>query len=159
MTLHLIAAMSRERCIGKDGTLPWRLPEDLKHFKRLTTGHAIIMGRKTFESIGKALPGRTSVVVSSRPASSFPAEVVVAASLEEAIARAHAVDPDPFVVGGGDVYRAALPLATHLHLTYVDVHVDGGDTYFPELPEGAFIEVSRRAGDTASVTFVDYTRA
>ncbi len=159
MTLHLIAAMSRERCIGKGGTLPWRLPEDLKHFKRLTTGHAIIMGRKTFESIGKALPDRTSIVVSSRPASSFPADVVVVASLDDAIGRAHAVDPDPFVVGGGDVYRATLSSATHLHLTYVDVHVDGGDTFFPELPEGAFVETSRRAGETAGVTFVDYARA
>lgn len=159
MTLHLIAAMSRDRCIGKGGALPWRLPEDLKHFKRLTTGHAIIMGRKTFESIGKALPDRTSIVLSSMPASSFPSGVLVEASFEAAVARAREIDPAPFVVGGGDVYRAALPFVTHLHLTYVDVVVDGCDTHFPKLPEGMFVETSRRAGDTAGVTFVDYVRA
>lgn len=156
--LALIAALGRRREIGKDGALPWRLPEDLKRFKRLTLGHAVIMGRKTFESIGRALPERRNIVI-SRGAPALPPGVELAPSLEAAIALARETDPAPMVIGGGDVYRAALPLATRLHLTHVDREVDGADAFFPELPEGAFVIEAEPPAETEGVRFVDYRRA
>jgi dihydrofolate reductase len=154
--LAMIVAMARGRVIGKDGTLPWRLPEDLQHFKAQTIGHAIIMGRLTWASIGRALPGRTSVVV-SRTSPALPEGVLCAESVETAIALARAVDDEPFVIGGGALYEAALPAATRLLVTELDKDVEGGDTFFPPLPEG-FQEVERRPGTTPHVSFVEYVR-
>jgi len=131
MRLSLIVAMSRNRAIGRAGTLPWRLSDDLKRFKQLTMGHPIIMGRKTFESIGKPLPGRTSIVV-TRQADFHPPNVLVSKSLSDAIRLAASKDDqEAFVVGGGEIYAAALPLVDRLYVTSVDAHVEG-DTYFPE---------------------------
>lgn len=155
--LVMVAAVGRLGAIGKAGGLPWSLPEDLRHFKARTLGHAIVMGRRTWESIGRPLPGRTSVVVSrGRPA--VPAGVLLADSLDEAIALARAVDPEPIVIGGGVLYAAAMPLATRLVLTEVDQEVEGADTFFPEVP-AEFQEVARRAGETPGVTFVEYVRS
>lgn len=130
--LHIIVARSRDGAIGRDGDLIWHLREDLRHFKDLTMGHAIVMGRRTWESLPKgALPGRTNIVVSRDPA--FHAEGAhVFSSLEEALAAAREADPEPFIIGGGTVYAAALPLATHIHLTEVDTECPGADTFFPE---------------------------
>ncbi len=127
--LQMIVAASRNGCIGKDGDLPWHIGEDLKRFKRLTQGHAIIMGRKTHESIGRALPKRRNIVITRRAGAAFEGCEVVA-SLEEALERAWTTDPAPFVIGGASIYEAALPLATRIHLTRVDRHVDG-DTFLP----------------------------
>jgi len=135
--------MSRNRVIGAGGALPWHLPEDLRHFKRLTLGHAIIMGRATYESIGRPLPGRRTIVLSRRLAA--PPGVEIAASLEEGIARARETDEAPRIVGGGEVYREALPLATRIHLTEVDRVVEG-DTFFPELDAG-WVEVEAIPGE------------
>ncbi len=154
--LTLVAAVGRGGAIGKAGALPWHLPEDLRHFKAATSGHAIVMGRRTWDSIGRALPGRTSIVV-SRTQPSLPEGVLGAESLEAALALARAVDPEPRVIGGGILYAAAMPLATRLDLTEVDLEVEGADAFFPAIP-GDFREVGRRAGETPGVTFVEYVR-
>ena len=155
--LHLVAAVSKDLCIGKGGALPWRIPEDLKHFKALTIGHAIVMGRKTFDSIGRPLPDRTSVVV-TRSASALPAGVIAASSIEDALEKARSLDPAPRVVGGGEIYAATLDRATHLHVTHVDVDVDGCDAFFPVIDPAVFEEHDRRAGTTPGVVFVEYRR-
>ncbi|HKY32266.1 MAG TPA: dihydrofolate reductase [Candidatus Polarisedimenticolia bacterium] len=132
MTVSLIAAMDPRRVIGLGNRLPWRLPADLARFKRLTMGHALIMGRRTFESIGRALPGRRTIVVSRRPGYA-PEGVETAASLEEALRRAQAIEGDDgeaFVAGGGEIFAAALPLADRMHLTLLDREYEG-DAWFP----------------------------
>lgn len=156
--LHLVVAVAQDGCIGRAGALPWRLPEDMKHFKALTIGHAILMGRKTFESIGRPLPHRTSIVITSRPSDQFPPEVIAVKTLEEAIARARTIDDAPRVIGGGEVYEAAMPFATHLHVTHVDVTVPDGDTFFPKIDETVFRMVDKRSGETEGVTFIEYRR-
>lgn len=154
--LALVVAVARNGVIGKDGGLPWRLPEDLKHFRAVTTGHAIVMGRKTWDSIGRPLPQRRSIVVTRDP-SFAAAGAEVAHDLGAALDLAFATDDEPRVIGGGQIYAAALPLATALYLTEVDQDVDG-DVHFPAFDRAAFREVSRRAGETAGVTFVELRR-
>jgi dihydrofolate reductase len=146
MQISLIVAAAENDVIGRAGRLPWRLPADLRHFKQLTMGHHLIMGRKTFESIGRPLPGRTSIVLSRRQ--DFPApEVLLAGSLDEALRRAGG-DGEVFIVGGADVYRQALPLADRIYLTRVHADI-AGDTYFPALPPGQWVlrESRRQAAD------------
>lgn len=146
--LALIVARARNGVIGAAGALPWRLPEDLKHFRRVTTGHAIVMGRKTYDSIGRPLPERRNIVV-SRQAGLTIAGCEVARSLSDALALARATDAEPIVIGGAELYREALPLATRLYLT--EVHVEpAGDAYFPTLDETQWDETSRREGDGAT---------
>jgi len=128
--LSLIVAMSRNRVIGRDGDLPWRLSADLQRFKQLTMGHHIIMGRTTYESIGRPLPGRHSVVLSRDPHFSAP-EVTVVRSLEEACQVA-ASDNEAFVIGGAQIYALALPHVERIYLTTVQADVEG-DTSFPSL--------------------------
>jgi dihydrofolate reductase len=124
--LILIAALTRRRVIGKDGKLPWHLSDDLKRFKQLTTGHTVLMGRKTYESIGKPLPNRRNVVLSSRP---IPGAETYD-SLERAL-DAVATDTQVFVIGGGTLYAETIEMADALRLTIVETDVDG-DTFFPE---------------------------
>ena len=155
--LAAIAAMSENRVIGRDGHLPWRLRDDLAHFKRTTMGRVMILGRKTFDETGKPLPGRTSVVITRDTAWNRPQfhEVRVAHSLAEAITVANRLcatqqgpdaldDPDrcPIVIGGGTIYTEALPLTRVLDLTEVHATVEG-DTYFPPLEAGLWTEASR----------------
>ena len=148
--LALIVAVARNGVIGKDGGLPWHVSEDLKHFKKTTHGHAVIMGRKTHDSIGRPLPKRRNIVVTRQTGTLFPG-CEAAHSLDEAIALARTTDDCPFIIGGASLYEEALPLATELHLTTIDEDVDG-DAYFPEdLSE--FVEVERRKGETAGVVF------
>jgi dihydrofolate reductase len=135
--LALVVAVAENGVIGRDGDLPWRLPADLARFKRVTTGHALIMGRKTFESIGRPLPGRVSIVLTRDRAWRPPSdEVLVASDLGGALrlaADAPDMSPDvAMVVGGGEVYRLALPHAATVHLTRVHAAVEG-DATFPEL--------------------------
>jgi dihydrofolate reductase len=132
--LSLIVAMARNRVIGLDGKIPWHLPNELKLFKSLTMGHPIIMGRKTYESINRLLPGRTTHIV-SRQTDYSVAGAHVSHSLSAAIANAAAQEPEnqeTFVIGGGELYRAALPLADRLYLTVVAAE-PAGDTLMPEL--------------------------
>ena len=140
--IALIAALADNGVIGKDGDLPWHIPEDLKHFKAVTMGKPIIMGRKTFTSIGKPLPGRTNVVLTRKE--DFAADgVQVVHSLAEAFSAAQAEAEEIMVIGGAQVYEEALPRADRLYLTYVHQTVEG-DTYFPSFNEGEWRERERR---------------
>lgn len=134
MLISIIVAMGRNRAIGFQNALPWRLSADLKRFKDLTMGHHILMGRKTYESIGRPLPGRTSIVITRQP--DFQAEgCLLAPSLEAAIALAQARgEPEAFVIGGAEIYAQALPHADRLYLTLVDAEPEA-DAFFPELAE------------------------
>lgn len=132
--LSLIVAMTRAGLIGRGGTLPWRLSADLRRFKSLTMGHALLMGRKTYESLGRVLPGRTSIVITRQTDFSAPPDVLVAHSLDEALARAGS-DDSPFVIGGGEIYRHAMDRASRLYVTWVEAEVDG-DTHFPDWDRG-----------------------
>jgi dihydrofolate reductase len=138
--VSIIVAMAKNRVIGANNALPWHLSSDLKRFKALTMGHHIIMGRKTFESIGRVLPGRTSVVV-SRNSAYRPAGVLVAPDLDTALAMA-AGDDEVFVIGGAEFFRAALPIADRLLLTEID-HEFAGDTFFPEFEPSSWKQSSR----------------
>jgi dihydrofolate reductase len=129
MTISAIVAMAANRCIGRDNTLPWRLPADLKRFKQLTMGHTLVMGRKTYESIGRPLPGRTTVVV-TRQRDYAPEGVRVAHSLEQALALAGG--GEVFIAGGADLYRQALAHVRRLYLTRIGRDYEG-DTFFPEV--------------------------
>ena len=157
MEIVLIAAMAANRVIGRGNRLPWVLPEDLQYFKRMTFGHYLIMGRKTYESIGRPLPGRTTIII-SRKTDYAPAGCLVANSLEEALAKA-AGQQRVFVVGGADVYRQALPLAHVLLLTEIATEVEG-DAWFPQLVPAEWQEVSRDAYSSPeySFAFVAYRR-
>jgi dihydrofolate reductase len=141
----VIAARARNGAIGRDNALPWRLPEDLQHFKATTLGHPVVMGRRTFESIGRALPGRRTLVVTGDPAWRREGCERVA-SLAEALARC-AGDPEVFVAGGARLYAAALPLADRLILTEVDL-APPADTFFPPFDPAAW----RRTGHRAAVS-------
>ena len=125
----MIVAMTRGGMIGRAGGLPWRLSADLKRFKALTMGHHLIMGRKTYESLGRPLPGRTSVVITRQSNWSAEPAVRIAASLQAALEIA-ARDSEPFVIGGGEIFRLALPWANRLYVTWVESDVPG-DTHFP----------------------------
>lgn len=129
--LSLIVAISENGVIGRKGQLPWRLSADLARFRQLTMGHHLVMGRKTFESIGRALPGRTSLVISRQSAYSAPGAVVVP-DLQRALDIAQD-DSEVFVIGGGEIYRQALPLADRIYLTRVHAVIEG-ETTFPDLP-------------------------
>jgi dihydrofolate reductase len=131
--VSMIAAIGKNLAIGKNNDLLWSLPADLAHFKRLTTGKTIIMGRKTFESIGRPLPNRTNVVVTRQP-DYVASGCLMAASLEKAIENAYHTRPSEeiMIVGGGELYREGMNLSTKLYITWVDVQPDA-DTYFPAI--------------------------
>ncbi|QDU97171.1 dihydrofolate reductase [Lignipirellula cremea] len=157
--LTLIVALSENRVIGREGDMPWRQSGDLKRFKALTMGHPILMGRKTFESIGRPLPGRRMIVVTRQ--STLAGAPEVCHSLPEAIAAAQSVttehaDQAPFVIGGGEIYRLALPLADRIYLTRIHATIDG-DTHFPDLPEGQWRQVSRERHPADSRNQYDYS--
>jgi len=137
--VSVIVAMARNRVIGANGAIPWHLPEELKRFKSLTMGHHIIMGRKTYESIGRLLPGRTTVIVTRNPGYRVPG-AVIAHSLEEALT-ACGDDDEIFVIGGAELYAQALRLAGRLYLTTVEADIPG-DTYMPEFQSGDWRELS-----------------
>jgi dihydrofolate reductase len=156
----LIAAVAANGVIGRHGTLPWRLPEDLRHFRALTTGHAVIMGRRTWESLPHALPGRQNIVVTRR-ADYAGAGATIASSLDDALAKV-AYPPPVFVIGGGELYRSALPLARIAYVTEIAQAFDG-DATFPKLSAREWVETAReahRASDQSALSyaFVTYER-
>jgi len=154
LPLTFIVAVARNGVMGKDGKLPWDLPEDRAFFRDSTMGHAVIMGRRTWDERGVPLPGRRNIVVSrSGRVSGSGREVVT--TIEDAIARARATDPDPFVLGGAEIFRLALPYATRILLTEIEFDAEG-DTFFPPLDRAAWREVERRPGDRAD--YVTYAR-
>jgi len=136
----LIAALASNRIIGRDNALPWRLPADLKRFKALTTGHAVLMGRKTHESIGKPLPGRRNLVLSRNPSYRAPGCEVVH-SLDAAVAACHGTQVI-FIIGGAELYREALPRAQRLEFTEIHAEFEG-DAVFPQFPLHEWREVAR----------------
>ena len=140
MAISLIAALDENFAIGRKGQLPWHLPDDLRWFKQLTVGKNILMGYNTALAIGRALPERTNYVLSQRHEAPFPGQITVR-SISEALARCDG--SGLMVVGGGQVYREALPLARRLYLTWVSTAVDGADTFFPGVHFSEWTEVSR----------------
>jgi dihydrofolate reductase len=151
MPVTIVAAVACNGVIGLDGDIPWHLPDDLRRFKEMTMGGTLVMGRKTYESIGRPLPGRRTIVISRNPDLRIDG-VETASSLDEALAMAD--DSEIFVVGGGEIYRQALDVADALEITEVDLEPEG-DTYFPPIgPE--WRTVAREPGD--GFTFLRYER-
>ena len=153
MTVTIIAVLGRNRVIGKGNRMPWHISDDLKRFKAVTLGHPVVMGRKTFQSIGKPLPGRDNIVITRSHAFAAPGCRVVH-SLAEALTAAQGA-PEVFVIGGAEIYAPALPLADRLQLTEVDAAIDG-DAYFPDFDRSAWREVSREPGSTAGPDRIRY---
>lgn len=144
--ISAIAAMSENRVIGNNNQLPWHLPADFKHFKALTTGHPIIMGRKTFASIGKPLPNRTNIII-TRDKNFHAAECIVVNSLDAAIEAAQKENTDEvFIIGGAEIYKQSLPLLNRLYLTIIHREF-AGDTFFPELDPKIWHEAERVTHD------------
>ena len=155
----MIAAVAHNNVIGGDNKLLWHISADLKHFKAVTMGKPVVMGRKTYESIGRALPGRENVVI-TRNANWMVDGVTIVHSLEEALG--HLKDhSDVMIIGGGQIYTEAMIKADTIHLTEVDLVIDG-DTYFPAINPTQWSEVSRQPnaqeGDVPAFTFVEYNR-
>jgi dihydrofolate reductase len=160
LRISLIAAVARNGVIGRDGKIPWRLPGDLPRFKRITLGHPVIMGRKTWLSLGKPLPGRRNIVISRTPELELEGAEVFA-SLAEAI-ESCASATEVFVIGGTEVYREVLPLAQRLLLTEIDADIEG-DASFPPFDRGEWRETRREhhpasADNPLSFSYVDYER-
>lgn len=142
MDIAIIAALAKNAIIGKNNALPWHIPEDLQFFKRMTLGKPVIMGRKTFDAIGKPLPGRRNIVVTRNPELVI-AGVEVVHSLEQALEFAAQDNPaEIMVIGGAELYAQALPIAKRLYLTYIDQEFEG-DSRFPEISQEAWLEVAR----------------
>lgn len=146
MKISLIVAMAQNRVIGRNNQLPWYLPEDLKYFKRVTMGKPVIMGRKTFESIGKPLPGRSNIVITRNPDYSSEGikvvnDMVSAQDLCESIAVVEGCE-EAFIIGGADIFEQSLDIAHRLYLTMVHAEVEG-DVYFPEYDQGQWQELGR----------------
>ena len=157
--IDLVAAVAKNGVIGANGGMPWHLPEDLKHFRKLTLGHPVIMGRRTWESLGKPLPGRENIVVSRKPGFEAPG-ASVAATLEAAVALCTG-EPVAFVIGGAELYAAALSLADGIVLTEIERDF-AGDTQFPEWDSNDWRETQREAHtalDGMRFDFVLYERA
>jgi dihydrofolate reductase len=165
--LALMAARSRNQCIGRDNQLPWRLPGDLQYFKRVTRGKPVIMGRRTWESLNRALPGRTNIVITRRPDYAAEGGEVVH-SLDEALKLGEAVAArdnvgEVVVIGGADIFHRALERAGRVYMTEVHAHVDG-DTFFPPMDSQRWHEVERdartaEAGDDHDYSLVVYERS
>ncbi|AVJ29950.1 dihydrofolate reductase [Achromobacter spanius] len=158
-SLTLIVAYSTNRAIGRDNALPWKLPGDLAHFKRSTLGHPIIMGRKTWDSLGRPLPGRSNIVISRNPDFSA-AGAILAPTLEAAVAACGDID-EAFVIGGAQIYAQALPLARRVLATEVHADVEG-DAFFPLLPSFQWKETAREpqpAENGYDYDFVTYEHA
>jgi dihydrofolate reductase len=159
--LVLVAALDRRSAIGKGNALPWHLPDDLRHFKALTLGKTVLMGRRTAESLGRALPNRINLVLTRSRFVPFEGMQAVE-TLDEA--RTLAGDGELMVIGGGEIYALTLPLATRMHLTHVDTEVADADAFFPDFDEAAWrvTSVTTHAADAKhahAFAFVDYVRA
>jgi len=155
--INLIVATSKNGVIGNDNSLIWHLPADLKHFKNLTTGKTIIMGRKTYESIGKALPNRRNIVI-TRQDDYDPDDCEVVSSLEEALLLC---GENCFIIGGGEIYKQSIDIADKIYLTLIDENFEG-DTYFPKITSDWFIasKIDRKSDDKNkyNYSFIEYER-
>lgn len=151
--VYLVAAVAKNGVIGKDGALPWQLPEDLRHFKRLTLGHPVIMGRRTWQSLGKPLPGRDNIVVTRRPGYEAPG-AAVANSLAAALGLCTG-EPVAFVIGGSGLFAESLPIAAGLVLTEIQRDFPG-DTWFPDYDRAKWRETQREAHTAADGMRFDF---
>lgn len=158
MLISLIAAMTPDHVIGFNGQLPWHVPEDLKHFKNLTTGHTVLMGRKTFDSIRKPLPNRTNLILSRKMPAHIPPGTHWFTGLKEAIAMAEkSGETELFVVGGAEIYALAMPLADRMYVSIIKLDSPVmGDTWFPQWQPNQWRIVQRR--ESGAVTFLTYDR-
>lgn len=138
--ITIVVAMGKNREIGADNQLLWHLPKDLKHFKELTSGHPIIMGRKTYESIGKPLPNRTNIVI-SRKNDWFEEGILIVGSIKEALKFAKKIDENVFILGGGTIYEQTIDLADQLEVTLVDAELKA-DTFFPKIDEKKWLKTN-----------------
>lgn len=156
----LVAAVAENGVIGSDGSIPWRIPGEQAHFKAVTMGHTLVMGRATYESIGRPLPGRTTVVLTRDPAWTVPGAppgVLVAHSFVEAVMNARELPGDVMVVGGAEIYNAALPLADAQVLT--EVHLSPqGDTFYPAFDRDEWMEVRREPGEAFDLVWLERTQ-
>ena len=160
--LTVIVAAGENNAIGKDNDLIWHLSDDLKRFKRLTNGHHIIMGRKTFESFPKPLPNRIHVIITRQKDYKAPEGVIVVNSLADALDAARK-DNNPFIIGGGEIYKQAIPLADKLEITRVHATFDDADTFFPEIDSSVWSEIDRVTHDADekhnhAFSFITYLR-
>lgn len=158
--IALVAALDRDFAIGREGAMPWHLPDDLRRFKQLTLGKPVLMGSKTARSIGRALPGRLNLVMSRAAHAPYEGQLLVG-SLDEAVSAAGAADL--MIVGGGEIYAQALPLATHLYLTWVETISSHADTYFPRFDQSAWEIIADEAHviderHALAFRFTDYRR-
>ncbi len=158
--ISLIAAVARQQAIGAHNTLPWRLPEDLRHFRATTTGHPVIMGRKTFDSLGRPLPDRTNIVITRNSELELPG-CLIATSLAQAI-RIAGETQEIFVIGGAQIYAQAMPMANRLYLTEIDLDVPNADAWFPAVDPAEWHETDRAAHFSDQIgcqySFVRYER-
>lgn len=165
MIVSFIAALDRDFAIGKDNALPWHLSDDLKRFKALTLGKPLLMGRKTAESLGRALPGRTNLVLTRNGRVPFEGMRAVPTLVEALRVAAELESAEELcVIGGGEVFALAMPQATRMHLTFVDTVVEGADAFFPRFDPARWREMSREAHtadarNAFAFEFVDYERA
>ncbi len=136
MLISLIVAMSSNRVIGDRGDIPWKIPGEQKMFKEITLGHAVIMGRKTFESLFRPLPGRTNIVITRQTDYEAPG-CIVAKDLDEAIKSTATNESEAFIIGGGQLYHESIPMADRIYLTLIPREIPG-DTFFPRIPEADF---------------------
>ena len=163
MIVSHIAAMSENRVIGRAGGMPWHIPEDFKFFKETTMGHAMIMGRKTWDSIGRALPGRLTIVVTRDKKFSAPDGVLVKLTIDDAVKYCESHQEhwgnECFIVGGGEIYKQTINLANRLYLTVIHQSVDG-DTFYPEIPEREFRQIKNepRENDSFKFSFTTWER-
>ena len=157
MSLTIIAAVARNGVIGKDNTLIWHLSDDLKRFKALTTGHAIIMGRKTFESLPKVLPGRTHYVLTGNPDYQVPEGVILCHTVEELLAKLP--EGESFIIGGAAVYKLLFPYADRLALTEIERDYEG-DAYFPDFDKSEWTLTEAEESEDTAIPhrFVTYER-
>ncbi len=160
MEISIIVATSKNNVIGKEGGIPWHLSSDLKRFKALTTGHPIVMGRRTFESIGRPLPGRRNIVISNSVNAIDGCDIMK--SVDELL-NDKSLDGKVFIIGGGEIYKQFLPYAKNVYLTEVETEIADGDTFFPDLNPMEWIEVGRESHEADekndfNYSFVDYER-
>jgi len=151
--IRIIAAMSKNRVIGDSNALIWHLPEDLKRFRQLTTGNVIVMGRKTYESIGKPLPNRRNIII-TRDLDYSAEGCEVVSSLEEALLLSNS---DCFIIGGGEIYRQAIDIADRIYLTLIDKEFEG-DTSFPEIKDWVEVSCEDFSNDDFKYSFIQYER-
>ena len=149
--ISMIVARSRNHVIGRDNQMPWKISADLQFFKKVTMGHPVIMGRKTWESIGRPLPGRRNIVVSRNTSLQLTGAEVVN-SLDAALSALHEF-PRVFVIGGEQLFTQAFPIADRLYITEIDIDVDGGDTFFTVPNEAEWKEVERTPASEGEITF------